>query len=98
MQTQNYLLSQTEWYAQHQRECAAIAHFFSPAPTHHIELDQMLEEFETRYENDLIDDGSMRLVYREYDALLTVALCGSAADIDEEGPIYDRQGEEIIDD
>ena len=87
-----FRLSETKWFADHQRHMDELSCFFD-THTHEEELTAQFESLDP----DDFTDAEWREIEREYDLLWKNVLCGSCRDVDEEGFIYDKTGEEVVD-
>ncbi len=90
-------LSQTLWFKRHQQKCNAIADYFAGI-YFSDELDKKLAVADSKYAKNWLSDAQYDAIAAEYDKLDEIVIAGSINDIDEEGAIFDIDGEEIIED
>ena len=92
-----YKLSQTKFYANHKAQCDAIATYFAGI-YFSDELDNKFAVADSKYAKNWLSDAQYDAIAAEYDKLDEIVIAGTIADVDEEGAIFDIDGEEIIED
>ena len=92
-----YKLSQTKFWDNFQQTISARDSKYFAGITHSDELDAKMAKYDQFYCDNKITEERFDDIIAEYDKLYEMVLCGTIADLDEEGNIFDIDGEEIID-